>query len=274
MKGNSPFSHAYALEVQGKTEEAIHHYAAVGKSDPKHRDALLSMAALYSKLDKTLDSLFCFERAVSIEPDFLSIFNIGNIYYKLSDHKKAVIFFERARAINPDFMPAKLMLGLSFSRMSNFTAAESCFHEVLILAPSNEVALIALSMLKYEHGDFSTSEELTARILLLNPNNNSAKKIRSKALLKLGRLDESRDETSDLTKTDPGFRDYTDYIKALPAETFTDKYGTIDSKIENLEQSARETNDQSKLISLSLCYLLKGDSDSAIKFLFKARETA
>ncbi|MBP9021848.1 MAG: tetratricopeptide repeat protein [Spirochaetes bacterium] len=274
FESKSKFEQAYYFEKQGKTEEAIHYYAGIGKDEPRHREALLSMAALYSKLNRTIDSLFCFEKAVSIEPDYLSIFNIGNIYYKLSDYKKAVLFFDRARGMKESFMPAKLMLGLAFSRMNNLTAAESCFHEVLTVSPANEVALIALSMLKYERGDFESSEELSNRILLINPSNVTAKKLRYKVLLNLGRIEESKEEVLDLSKTDKKYTDYSTYVSALPLETFSDKYGTMESKIETLEKKAEETHDPKTMVSLSLCYLLRGDSDSAIEFLYKAREVS
>jgi len=48
----------------------------------------------------------------------------------------------------------------------------------------------------------------------------------------------------------------------------------MESKIETLEKKAEETHDPKTMVSLSLCYLLRGDSDSAIEFLYKAREVS
>ena len=268
---NGRIAAAEALERTGRLEEAIHEYAAIAGDFPDRKEAFLSLASLYSRIDSKLDALFCFEKAVSIDPDYLSFFNIGNLYYRLEDWKKAVIFFERSRSLRTDFPLSRLMLGLSFGRMKNFAAAESCFHEVLSLAPENEVAMMALAFLLFERGRFSESEEFANRILLLNPGHAAAKHFRAKLLLRLGRVDDAEEETLSLVRDESRYAAFTGYVAALETETFTDKYGTIDEKIAGLEEKAESS---SSLISLSLCYLLKGDAESAVKYLYQARRAA
>ena len=71
-------------ETKGEYKEAIHEYALIAGEFPQNKDTYISLAALYSKINSHLDALFCYEKAISIESDYLSIFNIGNLYYKLS----------------------------------------------------------------------------------------------------------------------------------------------------------------------------------------------
>ena len=61
-------------------------------------------------------------------------------------------------------------------------------------------------------------------------------------------------------------------LNQSPVESFTDKYGTIDDKIETLNERIKE--DANSLISLSLCHLLKGDTDTAIDYLFKSKKNS
>jgi len=55
-------------------------------------------------------------------------------------------------------------------------------------------------------------------------------------------------------------------------ETLTDRFGTIDDKIQSLNEKVFA--DSSSLISLSLCHLFKGETDAAIDYLFKFKKKA
>jgi len=67
-----------------------------------------------------------------------------------------------------------------------------------------------------------------------------------------------------------GYRYFDEFIKSIPVDSLTDKYGTIDNKIDLLKNKTSISGDH--LISLSLCHLLKGETDTAIDYLFKFKK--
>ena len=88
----------------------------------------------------------------------------------------------------------------------------------------------------------------------------------------MNRLDESADEIKSLRSEEDDYRAYDDFIRSIPLEIYTDRYGTIEEKIASLGEKTAP-GDRDGLLSLSLCYLLTGDSERAIDLLFEAKKS-
>jgi len=54
-------------------------------------------------------------------------------------------------------------------------------------------------------------------------------------------------------------------------EAFNDRFGTMNEKLDRLRVKTREDGGVDSLMALSLCHLIKGDTEMAIEYLFEAR---
>jgi len=65
-----------------------------------------------------------------------------------------------------------------------------------------------------------------------------------------------------------GKKIYNEFIKSISTDEFSDKYGTLKTKIEFLEKKG----DKESLFSLSLCHLFNGEPNEAMTYLKKVKE--
>ncbi len=268
------FRQAVELDRDGRLPQAVEAYTALIRDFGGFREAYCNLGSLYARLEKPDDAMECFDRALEHGEDHIVHFNIGSIHFKRKEYKKAVVRLNRSRRLNGDFVLASLVMGLSYSRMKNRKAAENCFREVLRLWPGNLIALTALSILYYQSGRLQGSLKLVDRILVLDIGNTGIRKLRAKILYQLNRTADYASEIKLLKETREEFTLFDEFIQAIPAETFTDRYGTLDEKMERLREKARDRTDASSVVSLSLCHLLKGDTDMAVDMLMEARKRA
>ncbi len=264
------FNTAIQFEKDGNYSRAMEEYLAILKIDPRCREAYINLGSLYSRMNRLKHAMACYEKALSIHPDFLTYFNIGSIHYKMVNYKKAVMNLEKSKSANSKFVLSSLVLGLCYSKMDNFKAAETNFNDVLKITPQNKVALTALAILLYNRKKYGLSVQYLNTLIDLDGSNVKIRELKSYLLLKTGAIDESAEEIKSITKISDGYKYYDDFIKSVPVEAFDDKYGTIDEKIEILKDTVDK--DKKNLISLSLCHLFKGETDNAIDYLFQYKK--
>jgi tetratricopeptide (TPR) repeat protein len=273
MKEISPtdrFKTAVRLEKEGDHEKAINEYLRIIHADPKFRNAYVNLGSLYSRMNRLKEAMRCYKAALSIGGDYITYFNVGCIYYKTGKYIDALINLEKSTEINNNFALATLVAGLCHSRLNNLAEAENNFMEVLKTWPDNRVALTALSIIYYNKHLFNKSLMMLNKILQLDADNIKIRELKSDILLKIGRIDESVSEVKVIKRKSPSYKYFDEFIKAVPVETLTDKYGTIDDKIKSLNSKINKNSNN--LIALSLCYLLKGETDAAIDYLFKYKK--
>jgi tetratricopeptide (TPR) repeat protein len=264
------FNRAIALERRGQHDQALVEYKAIIKEQRDFREAYLNLGALYARMKQHHEAMTCYTMAQELGEDYLTYFNIGSILYTRGNYKKAIFNLQKSRNMQPGFILPALVMGLCYSRLNNIGAAEKNFIQVLNSSPNNRVALTALAIIYYNGEKYNEALVLLNRLLHINGENHSVRELKSDILFKSGRIEESLIEIKTLKNQKKGFTLYNDYIKSVPVEAYTDRYGTIDEKITALKKKT-EKDDQS-LISLSLCHLFRGDTDSAIDCLMKARK--
>ncbi|MBN1498833.1 MAG: tetratricopeptide repeat protein [Spirochaetes bacterium] len=266
------FAKAIEFEKTGEYQTALSLYALISKENPDFRPVFLNMGSLYSRMGKIDDAMKCFRRAGELGEDYLNWFNIGSIYYKKGNFKQAVISFERSRKLNKSFILSALVTGLAYSRLKNLKGAETVFSEVLSIDPENKVALNALSLLYYESGRFDKSLKLCEKITSSDKENINAVKLKSSIYYEIGEYDKSAEILKKVKSNDKSCTTYDSFVKSLPVEIYTDRYGTIEKKIERLTEKSTETGNPEDYISLSLCHLLNGNTDMAIDTLFMVKK--
>lgn len=263
------FQHALELEKNGNMIEAFHEYIGIIRENGQYRNAYLNLGSLYSRADQPTLALYCFKKALALGEDYLTLFNIGCIFYKKGEYKKAIQHFEKSKAMQRNFPLSMLVMGLCYSRLENIRAAETNFRDVLEVWPRNRVACTALAIIYYNADRFGEALEFVDKVLGQDARNASLRELRFNILYKTDRLEESRDAFKSLQKISDGCQYYDNFIKSVPVEVYTDRYGTLDEKIEFLEEQSVEDN--GSLISLSLCHMFKGETDRALDYLFEAK---
>ncbi len=264
------FYSAIKFEQEGKFREAMEIYLSLVKEDPGYREAYINLGSIYSRMNRLDNAMVCYMKAMKIRSDYITLFNIGCIFYKMNRYKKAVINLEKSRSLKSTFNLSSLVIGLCYSRMNNYKAAESNFINVLKITPENRVALTALAILYYNQDKLDKSLVIVNRLIEQDSANIKIKELKSNILYKTGKFDESVEEIKSVKKVSDGYRFYDAFIKSVPVETYTDKYGTINEKIDYLTKNG--TSDKNSLISLSLCYLFKGETDLALDYLFEVKK--
>ncbi len=269
----SRFNAAIKYEKEGNYTMALSEYSSILQNDSSHKETYLNLGSLYSRMNRFSEAMECYEKALLLGEDYLIYFNVGSIYYKTGQYKKAVLELEKSRKLNGSFALTLLVMGLSFSRLRNYKAAESCFRQVLGYLPDNRVALTALAIISFETKRYEQALMLIDRILGADSGNTHMRKLRADVLFRMNKPEESAVELKELKDSREEFKAYDEFVRSIPTEMYADKYGTIDEKIESLKTRARYGQDKEDLIALSLCFLLKGDSDRAIDYLIEARKT-
>lgn len=260
---------ALVFEKQGNIAEALREYNYILQRDSSYRDVYVNLGSLYSRLNRLDDALEAYERALRLKADYITFFNIGSIYYQKNDYKKAIIYLEKSKRLNSQFVLSIQVIGLCYSRLNNLKAAETNFHEVLNIWPENRVALTALAIMFYNQNRDEEAMEMLNRLVKVDSDNGRVRKLIYSIHRRNGRFDESVEELKKIRLISDGFRMFDEYIKSVPVSVYTDRYGTLDEKINMLEEAEKDSDN---LISLSLCHLFKGETDRALDCLFEARK--
>ncbi len=268
------FNSAIQFERNGDYQLALREYSAIIGERSDFREAYINMGTLYARMERFGEALASFGRALELAEDCATHFNMGSTLYRMGDYKKAIIALDRAKKINPDFSPASLIMGLSFSRMGNHRAAEICFRTVIRLSPDNSVALTALSILYYESRRYDEALGLLNRLIIISPNDENIRRLKARVLYRMNRVSEYAREIRQIKEVSPSFQVYDRFIRAVPVETFADRFGTLEEKVAMLKERSKDRTDLKSLISLSLCHLLSGDTDLAMEYLFEAKSRA
>lgn len=264
------FNRAVQYEKDGDYENAQKAYISVITTDPGFRPAYVNLGSLYSRMNFFTESMRCFEAALILGEDYITYFNIGCTLYKMNDYTRALKNLKLSISLNKQFALSKLVSGLCLSRLNKLSDAENYFLDVLKIMPDNRVALTALAIIYYNRNNYNLSLQMLNRILYLDANNVKLREMKSDILLKTGRIDESVKEIKIIKQKAAGYRYFDEFIQSIPVDALTDKYGTIDNKIDSLKKNDLDSH---ALISLSLCHLFKGETDAAIDYLFKYKKT-
>ncbi len=241
------------------------------KLNPVNRDAYISLAVELTRMKRFDQAIKSFNKANLIKEDHITLYNMGCLYYKKRDFKNAILVLEKSKLINKSFYMSYLLTGLCYGRLNNFKASESNFINVIMTDPDNTTALTALSVLYYNQGKIQDSLSIIKRISSLKIKDETVSRIKSEILFNSGKTTESATEIKQFKNSSEKFRNFNNYVKSIPVAILTDKYGSIEEKIHKLENDPSKSRDN--LISLSLCHLFSGDTDSAIDYLLEARES-
>jgi tetratricopeptide (TPR) repeat protein len=265
------FAKALNFERKGELIDAFKTYKHIIDNDGSYRPALFNLGSLCSRVGEFDEALVWLRKSSAILDDHLVWFNIGSVLYKKGEYQESVIALEKSRKLKSDFVLSVLVMGLSYSKAGKLTSAAGCFAEVLTIDPENQVALTALAIIHFERRKFNLALYYAEAALQKNTNNISVRKLRSKILLSFGRTSESTEEFQKIIKEDKAFTHFDVFMKKVPKDALADGRGTLEEKI-SLYQTNIDKAAPKDMVALSLLFLLKGDPDRAIDYLFKAKD--
>lgn len=266
------FNKAVKFEEKGQYPEALEIYRSIVSEKNDYRDAYINMGSLHAKLDNLPEAIICYERVVELKGEHLNYYYLGTLHYRNEDFKKSALVLQECLNVKEEFTPAIFVMGLCFFRMHNISAAEESLRKVLEVWPNDAIALRILASVYYDTGRYTEALQLIDRAIVQENENTTIRKMRANVLYNLDRLGESAAEIKHFKNSSDDFKCYDEFIKTIPDDILTDKLGTIDEKIDSIKEKVQTEGDKESLIALSLCHLLKGDTDIAIDYLFEAKK--
>lgn len=250
-------------------DDKLSRIADIIRLDPMNREAYIDLAMALTELKKFEQAIKSFQKAYTLKEDFIILYNIGCLYYKNNDFKNAILALEKSKLLNNKFHMIFLLAGLCYGRLNNYKAAESNFVSVVMNDPENTTALSALAILYYNQGKLDESLKIINRIPDKNSTSGIIHKIKTEIHSSAAQQDRSAYDIKQYKNNSEKFKNFDNYIKSVPVKILNDKYGSIEEKIKRLENTTSKTREN--LISLSLCHLFSGNTDSAMDYLIEAR---
>jgi tetratricopeptide (TPR) repeat protein len=226
------------FEAEGKTDEAISHYEAALKLNPKYVDAHYNLGVALAQKGLVDEAMSSYQAALSINPDFAkghnnvgfllgkagktdeaivqfrkalesnpgyaeAHYNLGVALYQKGERDEAVAELRNAIRLKPDYTGAYTSLGVAYAKMGRMEDALAQFQKLVEIDPDNPDARnnlgIALCALgRQEEG--ITQYEAGLKIA---PNNNGVRDNLGTLLLQMGRLDEALDQFQESLQSNP-----------------------------------------------------------------------
>lgn len=140
--GATPRVHlAYALFTRGRLDEALYHYEAAVKLDPKLHEAHANLGNIYCQKKNFPKALEHYTAAINTLPDNPDyLVGLAYCYETMGKHVKALEYLKNALQLAPGFIDARLHLGTIYGNQGMTDEAMREFQHVLRLDPGNKVA--------------------------------------------------------------------------------------------------------------------------------------
>jgi len=187
--------HAGALQLLwqiagdgGRFEEALRWIlAAPSENAAWHCDLGLT----YRRLDRLDEAVSCYERAVTLQPDFLTAhLNLGEGLRALKRFDEAILSFARVLELQPGSAEAHCSLAAVFISMDRLDEAVARCERALACDPRSVRAHTNLGIAFYEQGQFEKAIRCQRRALECHPNFIAAHVNLGGVLLLLGHFSE------------------------------------------------------------------------------------
>jgi protein O-mannosyl-transferase len=143
---------AYALQDEGRVEEAIIHFRNAEQINPRHGVAPLNIGIYERKHGHPHEAIEEFQKVLQINDDpgvrMSAYSNLGNVYCDLRDYVRARESYEAALRIAPDNPYARLGLGLLVERAGNPSQAADNYAVLAKEQPSDLAYLLLARALR------------------------------------------------------------------------------------------------------------------------------
>lgn len=180
------------LHQEGKCEEAILHYRKAiqgveeqfpGFPHPHFGIPYYCLGIALEETNQVDEAISCLERAIEINPQHGEAYHqLGMIKYGKGNIEESIEDFEKAIKHKPDYAWPHAFLGNALYDQGNLESAANAYIEAAALAEDNKDVQFAAASLLHQNGDYKEAVVYYDRFLSLNPQDDTALRLRAKAL--------------------------------------------------------------------------------------------
>jgi tetratricopeptide (TPR) repeat protein len=161
---------AFALDKEGKGDQAISYYQAILARYPQYAEAHSNLGVIYAEKGNDDDALMQFEAAAKLQPMSETVwYNQGLIHERRSQNDTAMDCFKRAITANPKSYRAYINAASLCEKEKRFADAIGYLNGALALKPDNPDLLCHEAELYSLSGDDDHSETLYNQVFSQYP---------------------------------------------------------------------------------------------------------
>lgn len=204
------------LMNQGRTGDAIRHFAEALRIDPAYAEARNNLGAALMSQGELDPAIAQFAQAIQTGPRYADARdNLGMALMSEGKLDEAARQFAEALRIKPDSATAQNNLGMVLARQGKRDQAAQHFAEALRLKPGYTGAQNNLGVAFMWHGQFDRAARLFEEVLRSRPDDVSARTNLGKALMRQGKLDEAAAQFSQVLRLRPDSAEAQDQLGAV-----------------------------------------------------------
>ena len=180
------------LVQQGRTDEAIRHFAAAVRLRPKYADSYNGLGEALLRQGRVDEAKQMFDKAVSLSPNLaVARNNLGIALSRKGFVDQAIGEFEAALKAKPDYAKACNNLGMAYQSQGRLDEAIVQLQEAVRLAPSDAEARNNLGMALGRKGRIEEAVVQLQQAIALDPKDSQSRHNLGLAFSRLGRVDEA-----------------------------------------------------------------------------------
>jgi tetratricopeptide (TPR) repeat protein len=143
-----------------KYESAAARLEELAEIDPEDSTIFYNLGVAYTFLKKEEEALVQFRKSVDLNPNYAQAwYNMGQIsLIKNRDVSNALHCFERAVSIRPDYISAHHQRGIAFELLGDRAKALSCWRTTLELDPENKAAQESIRRLEAAESERASAQ--------------------------------------------------------------------------------------------------------------------
>jgi tetratricopeptide (TPR) repeat protein len=141
------FSHAVALQQQGKFTEAAAEYLALLKRKPDYVEAQANLGVVLARLGKYTEAVAAYTAALKLAPQLTQIqLNLGIAHYRAGQMAQAAEVLQKFLTQTPNSVQARQLYGLALAALGRDVEAIDQLTQTLDAAPPDPAVLYTLGL--------------------------------------------------------------------------------------------------------------------------------
>lgn len=141
---------------QGKLKEALGFYQKAIDADPRMADAYLNIGVIYGRQGEKDQEKSFYQKALEVDPrSGRAYFNLGFMEEADGNLPDALALYEKSVALEPDNAEGYYNLGNIYAKLKKAPEAISSYLKAVEQDPGHMNALVNLSILSFQKGDFA-----------------------------------------------------------------------------------------------------------------------
>ena len=233
-------------EQAGQKEEALQHYAAVIRLEPRHFGAQFATGFLYFQNKDWRAAASAFRVAVEVMPDnHIAHYYLGRAEKQLGNPTAAVTALKRVTEAQPDFAPAHLALGEVYEDIGELEKFLASVVEANRLKPDDIPTLNLLGHALRANRKFQEAIEPLKRVVAARPNDVDALYILGNTQLMAGTHDDAIKTLNQVLVLDPSHSEARERLRVSSVRK--NLLPKLDQYRQNAEENPRSSEAQADL---------------------------